>query len=325
MREMTFVEAAREGLAEEMARDPAVFVVGEGSGARGGNFNTTVGLYDLYGPERLRDTPISERGFTALCTGAAAAGARPVVDFMFIDFLTDAFGELFNQTSKLQWMSHGRVKMPIVLRGCFGAYGPFGAHHAGNYVPFFMHIPGFRVAVPSTPADAKGLLKTAIRCDDPVMFLEHKGLLHLKGPVPEGEHLVPFGQAAVCREGTALTVVGIGLMVRRALEAAEQLAADGLAVEVVDPRTLAPLDLATILASVHKTGRLLIVDDDFAPCGVAAEIATQVMEHGFDDLDAPPRRLNGVFAPAPYSPTLMERMVPGVAAIAEAVRALCAE
>src|SRR5512136_1607126 len=298
MREMTFTEAAREGLAEEMARDPMVFVVGEGIGARGGNFNTTVGLYDLYGEERLRDTPVSERGFTTLCTGAAATGTRPIVDFMFIDFLADAFGDMFNQMCKLQWMSSGRLKMPIVVRGCVGAAQSNAAHHSGNYYPFFMHIPGFRVAIPTTPADAKGLLKTAIRCDDPVMFLEHKGLLHLKGPVPEGEHLVPFGQAAVCREGTAVTVVGIGLMVRKALEAAEQLAAEGLAVEVVDPRTLAPLDLPTILASVHKTGRLLIVNDDFAPCGVAAEIATQVMEHAFDDLDAPPRRLNGIFAPA---------------------------
>jgi 2-oxoisovalerate dehydrogenase E1 component len=302
---MTFVEAAREGLAEEMAHDPSVFVVGEGIGAR--------------------DTPISERGFTALCTGAAATGARPVVDFMFIDFLADAFGDLFNQTAKLQWMSGGRVKMPIVLRGCIGVFGSTGAHHAGNYYPLFLHIPGFRVVVPTTPADAKGLLKTAIRCDDPVLFLEHKGLLNVKGAVPEGEHLVPFGQAAVPRTGKDATVIGIGLMVRKALEAAEQLATEGLAIEVIDLRTLAPLDLATVLASVHKTGRLLIVDEDFAPCGVAAEIATQVMEQAFDDLDAPVRRLNGVFCPAPYSPTLMEGMVPDTRSIAEAVRALCSD
>ena len=325
MREMTFVEAAREGLAEEMAHDPSVFVVGEGIGARGGNFNTTLGLYERYGPERVRDTPISERGFTALCTGAAATGARPVVDFMFIDFLADAFGDLFNQTAKLQWMSGGRVKMPIVLRGCIGVFGSTGAHHAGNYYPLFLHIPGFRVVVPTTPADAKGLLKTAIRCDDPVLFLEHKGLLNVKGAVPEGEHLVPFGQAAVPRTGKDATVIGIGLMVHKALEAAEQLATEGLAIEVIDLRTLAPLDLATVLASVHKTGRLLIVDEDFAPCGVAAEIATQVMEQAFDDLDAPVRRLNGVFCPAPYSPTLMEGMVPDTRSIAEAVRALCSD
>jgi 2-oxoisovalerate dehydrogenase E1 component len=325
MREMTFVEAAREGLAEEMARDPSVFVVGEGIGARGGNFNTTVGLYDLYGEEHLRDTPISERGFTTLCTGAAATGARPVVDFMFIDFLTDAFGDMFNQMSKLQWMSNGRLKMPIVLRGCVGVAPSNAAHHSGNYYPLFMHIPGFRVVMPTTPADAKGLLKTSIRCDDPVLFLEHKNLLPLKGPVPEGEYLVPLGQAAVARSGTQITVVGIAFTVRQALQAAEELIKEGISVEVIDPRTLAPLDIDTILASVHKTGRLLVVDEDFAPCGAAAEIATQVMERGFDDLDAPVKRLNGLFCPAPYSPALSENVVPTTLSITQAIRDLLAE
>lgn len=325
MREMTFVEAAREGLAEEMARDPRVFVVGEGIGPRGGNFNTTLGLFDIYGEERLRDAPISERGFSALCTGAAATGSRPIVDFMFIDFLADAFGDMFNQTAKLQWMSSGRVKMPIVFRGCVGVAGYFGAHHSGNYYPFFMHIPGFRVVLPATPADAKGLLKTAIRCDDPVLFLEHKNLLGLKGPVPEGEHLVPFGQAAVVRPGEHVTIVGIAYQVHEALKAAAQLAGDGISAEVIDPRTLAPLDSATILESVHKTGRLLVVDEDFAPCGAASEIATLVMERGFDDLDAPVRRLNGAFIPAPYSEALAPGLVPDAAAIAAVVRDLLAE
>lgn len=325
MREMSFTDAAREGLAEEMARDPAVFVVGEGIGARGGNFNTTVGLYDLYGEERLRDTPISERGFTTICTGAAATGARPVVDFMFIDFLTDAFGDMFNQMSKLQWMSGGRLKMPIVLRGGVGVAPSNAAHHSGNYYPLFMHVPGFRVVMPSTPADAKGLLKTAIRSDDPVLFLEHKNLLNLKGPVPDGEHLVPFGKAAIAREGKDVTVVGIAFMVKKALEAAEQLAKEGVSVEVIDPRTLAPLDIETILESVHKTGRLLIVDEDFAPCGAASEIAMQVMERSFDDLDAPVKRLTGLFCPAPYSPTLMENLIPDTRSTVQAIRELLAE
>jgi len=324
-RELTFVEAARESLAQEMARDATIWVVGEGIGPRGGNFNTTVDLYDLYGEERLRDSPISERGFTSLCTGAAATGTRPIVDFMFIDFLTDAFGELFNQTSKLQWMSSGRLKMPLIVRGCVGAAPSNAAHHSGNYYPFFMHIPGFRVVMPATPADAKGLMKTALRSDDPVLFLEHKNLLALKGPVPEGEYFVPFGQASIRRAGTDLTLVGIGWTVKQALDAAEQLAAEGVSAEVIDPRTLAPLDIGTFLASVHKTGRLLVVDEDFAPCGVGAEIATQVMEHGFDDLDAPVRRVNGLFAPAPYSPALYEPMVPSVQGIVQAARALLAE
>jgi 2-oxoisovalerate dehydrogenase E1 component len=325
MREMTFVEAAREGLAEEMAQNAAIFVVGEGIRARGGNFNTTVGLYDQYGEMRLRDAPISERGFTGMCIGAAATGAHPVIDFMFIDFLTDAFGDMFNQMSKLQWMSSGRLKMPVVVRGCVGVAPSNAAHHSGNYYPFFMHIPGFRVVMPTTPADAKGLLKTALRSDDPVLFLEHKNLLNLKGPVPDGEHLVPFGQAAVAREGKDVTLVGIAYMVKQTLAAANELAKDGVSVEVIDPRSLAPLDMDTVLASVHKTGRLLVVDEDFAPCGVAAEIATQAMERGFDDLDAPVKRLNGLFCPAPYSPALAENLLPTVPTIIQAVRDLLAE
>jgi 2-oxoisovalerate dehydrogenase E1 component len=325
MREMTFVEAAREGLAEEMAQNPSIFVVGEGIGARGGNFNTTVGLFDLYGEVRLRDTPISERGFTGMCVGAAATGAHPVIDFMFIDFITDAFGEMFNQMSKLQWMSGGRLKMPVVVRGCVGVAPSNAAHHSGNYYPFFMHIPGFRVVMPTTPADAKGLLKTALRSDDPVLFLEHKNLLSLKGPVPDGEHLVPFGQAAVAREGKDLTIVGVAFTVKQALAAADQLAKDGISAEVIDPRSLAPLDIETVLASVHKTGRLLVVDEDFAPCGAAAEIAMQVVERGFDDLDAPVKRLNGLACPAPYSPALSENLIPTTPAIVQAVRDLLAE
>ena len=186
-----------------MARDARIFVVGEGIGPRGGNFNTTLGLYDLYGEERLRDSPISERGFTNLCTGAAATGTRPIVDFMFIDFLPDAFGEMFNQMCKLQWMSSGRLKMPILVRGCVGTAHRTRPTTPATTIPFFMHIPGFRVVVPSTPADAKGLLKTAIRSDDPVLFLEHKNLLALKGPVPDGEYLIPFGrQRSAARAGT---------------------------------------------------------------------------------------------------------------------------
>jgi len=325
MNELTYVAAAREGLAEEMERDPTVFVVGEGIGPRGGNFQTTLGLYEKYGPERLRDTPIAERGFVGMCTGAAASGARPVVDFMFIDFILDAMGELINQTSKLQYMSNGRLKVPIVLRGCIGAGGSAATHHSGSYYAFFVHQPGFRVVVPTTPADAKGLLKSAIRSDDPVIFLEHKSLLNRKGPVPEGEHLVPFGQAAIARAGTAASVVAVGGMVPKTLEACDVLAGEGVEVEVIDPRTLAPLDLDTILASVHKTGRLLVVDETYAPCGIGAEIATQVMERGFDDLDAPVRRLNSQHAPIPYSPPLEAAMLPNPRTIAQAIRDLMAE
>ena len=324
MPEMTFTDAARAALAEEMGRDPMIFVVGEGIGPRGGNFNTTVGLHELYGDMRLRDTPISERGFTGLCTGAAVLGARPVVDFMFLDFELDALGEIINQTSRLSWMSNGQVKVPIVIRGGVGVAST-GPHHSSNLFSIFMHIPGLHVVTPVFPADAKGLLKTAIRCDDPVIFLEHKKLMKLKGPVPDGEHLVPFGKAAIVHPGTDVSIVAISYPVVEALSAAKLLEKDGISVEVIDPRTLAPLDIDTILESVAKTHRLLMVDEDFAPCGAAAEIATQVMERAFYELDAPVRRLNGAFIPAPYSPPLEAAVVPNANSIAQAVRELIQE
>jgi pyruvate/2-oxoglutarate/acetoin dehydrogenase E1 component len=325
MREITFTAAAREGLEEEMARDPSIFVVGEGIGARGGNFNTTVGLYEKYGPMRLCDTPISERGFVGLCTGAAMTGTRPIVDFMFVDFILDSIGELFNQAAKIQYMSSGRLKMPLVLRGCIGIGNSAATHHSGSYYSIFGNIPGLRVALPTTPYDAKGLFKTAIRSDDPVLFLEHKSLLNYKGPVPVEEYYLPFGQAAVAHEGADVTVVALALMVRKSIEAADKLAAEGVSVAVIDPRTVAPLDIDTILESVHKTGRLLIVDETFGPFGVGAEIAARVADLAFDDLDAPIRRLNGSHTPTPYSPPLEAAVVPNPSSIAQAIRDLMAE
>src|SRR5262245_60718177 len=258
MREITYTVAAREALSEEMARDPRIFVLGEGVGKRGGNFNTTLGLYDQYGPFRLNDTPISERGFVGLAAGAAMTGSRPIIDFMFFDFILDSLGEMINQIAKVQYMSSGRLKMPVILRGSIGIGNSAATHHSGSYFPMFVNIPGFRVVVPTTPHDAKGLFKTALRGDDPVLFLEHKMLLNVKGHVPEEEYFIPFGQAAVAREGTQATVVAVGSMVRKVLEACEQLAQEGTSIEVIDPRTLAPLDIDTILNSVNKTGRLLI-------------------------------------------------------------------
>jgi 2-oxoisovalerate dehydrogenase E1 component len=325
MREITYTTAAREGLDEEMARDPSIFVVGEGIGPRGGNFNTTAGLYEKYGPMRLCDTPISERGFVGLCTGAAMTGTRPIVDFMFVDFILDSIGELFNQAAKIQYMSSGRLKMPLVLRGCIGIGNSAATHHSGSYYSIFGNIPGLRVVLPTTPYDAKGLLKTAIRSDDPVLFLEHKSLLNVRGPVPEEEYYLPFGQAAVVREGKDVTVVALALMVRKTLEVAEKLAAEGISVEVIDPRTVAPLDIDTILKSVHKTGRLLIVDETFGPFGVGGEIAAQVADLAFDDLDAPIRRLNGSHTPTPYSPPLEAAIVPNTDSITQAIRDLLAE
>src|SRR5260221_6430627 len=254
MRELTYNAGGRKGITEEMAKDPTIFVVGDGIGQRGLNFITTQGLYDLYGPMRLRDTPIVERGFVGMCCGAAMTGTRPIVDFMFVDFILDSIGEIFNQIGKIQYMSSGRLKMPIVLRGAIGIGGSAATHHSGSYFPMFVNIPGLRVVVPSTPYDVKGLLKTAIRSDDPVMFLEHKSLYNNKGPVPDEEYLIPFGKANVAREGTQASVVAIGSMVRKALDAADSLAKQGISIEVIDLRTLAPLDIDTILDSVHTSG-----------------------------------------------------------------------
>jgi 2-oxoisovalerate dehydrogenase E1 component len=324
-REITFMKATHEALAEEMARDSRIFVMGEGAGKRGGNFMTTTGLYDLYGPERLCDTPICERGFVGLAAGAAMTGTRPVIDFMFADFVLDAVGELINQVAKMQYMSSGRLSMPVLFRGCIGIGHSAATHHSGSYYSMYAHFPGFRVVVPSRPHDAKGLFKTALRCGDPVLFLEHRSLLSVKGPVPEGEYLVPFGEAAVVREGTHATVVALAYMLVKVLEVCETLAAEGISIELIDPRTVAPLDIETILRSVAKTGRLLIVDETFAPCGIGAEIAAQVMERGFDDLDAPIRRLNGAHTPTPYSPPLEAAVVPNVETIEQAIRDLLAE
>jgi 2-oxoisovalerate dehydrogenase E1 component len=324
-REITFMKATHEALAAEMARNPKIFVLGEGIGKRGGNFKTTEGLFDLYGPERLRDTPICERGFVGLACGAAMTGSRPVVDFMFADFILDAVGEILNQIAKMQYMSSGRIKMPILLRGCIGIGHSAATHHSGNYYPMFGHFPGLRVVVPSTPFDAKGLLQRALNADDPVLFLEHRELLAVKGLVPEEGYEIDFGQAAVVRQGDHLTVVALAHMVRRTLEACGRLAAEQSQVEVIDPRTVSPLDSATILESVHKTGRLLIVDEAFAPFGLGAEVAACVADAGFDDLDAPIRRLHGAFTPTPYSPPLEKAVTPSVDDIERAIRALLQE
>jgi 2-oxoisovalerate dehydrogenase E1 component len=324
-RQISFMQATLEALAEEMAKNPAIFVLGEGIGKRGGNFRTTTGLYERFGPERLCDTPICERGFVGLSAGAAMAGARPVVDFMFLDFILDAAGEIINQIAKIQFMSSGRLTMPLLLRGCIGIGNSAGTHHSGSYYSLFANIPGLRIAVPSNAADAKGLLKQALHSPDPVLFLEHRGLLATKGPVPDVEYTIEFGKAAVVREGTDATVVALALMVQHALRACEQLEQEGISVELIDPRTVAPLDIDSILASVRKTGRLLIVDEAFSPCGVGAEIAACLADLGFDQLDAPIRRLNGSFTPTPYSPPLEAAVVPSPATIAQAIRDLLAE
>ncbi len=324
-REITFVAATLEALDHAMAKNPLIFVMGEGVGVRGGNFMTTSGLYDKYGPDRLCDTPICERGFVGLGCGAAATGARPVIDFMFIDFINDAFGEMINQIAKMQYMSSGRLKMPILLRGCGGIGHSAATHHSGLYHSIYTHIPGLRVVMPSTPYDAKGLMAHALQSNDPVLFLEHRELMAFKGPAPEENYEIPFGQARIVRQGADVTVVAISLMVHHAIEAADVLATEGVSVEIIDPRTVSPLDIETILQSVAKTGRVLVVDEAFQPCSVASEIAAQIADAGFDDLDAPIKRLNGAFTPTPYSPTLEKAVTPQVANVVQAIRDLLSE
>ncbi len=324
-REITFMKATHEALATAMARDPGIFVMGEGIGVRGGNFNTTSGLHAIYGGERLCDTPICERGFVGMSAGAAMTGTRPVIDFMFADFILDSLGELFNQIAKMQYMSSGRLRMPALLRGCIGIGHSAATHHSGSYYSMFAQIPGLRVVVPSTAYDAKGLLAHALRSQDPVLFLEHREVLSIKSAVPETDYEIEFGKAAVRREGRDVTVVALALMVHKSLAAASELEAEGISVEVIDPRTVQPLDVETIRASVRKTGRLLIVDEPPAPMGFAAEIAAAMADVAFDDLDAPIRRINGVFAPTPYSPKLEAAVVPQTADIVAAIRRLHAE
>tara|TARA_B100000029_G_C17492191_1_gene929527 strand:- start:653 stop:1417 length:765 start_codon:yes stop_codon:yes gene_type:complete len=252
-------------------------------------------------------------------------GTRPIIDFMIVDFILDGFGELVNQIAKMQYMSNGRLKMPVLLRGCVGIGHSAATHHSGIYHAPFSHIPGLRVVLPATPYDAKGLFAHALRVDDPVLFLEHRELMAIKGPVPEEHYEIPFGQAKVVREGTDVTVVAISMMVHHALKAADELAQEGISIEIIDPRTTSPLDLAAILQSVSKTGRVLVVDESFGPCGLASEVAAQIGDAGFDDLDAPVKRLFGVFTPTPYSPSLEAAIVPHVSDVVGAIRELLDE
>jgi 2-oxoisovalerate dehydrogenase E1 component len=324
-RQTTFVQATLEALQFEMDRNPAIFVMGEGIGKRGGNFKTTAGLYDLFGPERLCDTPICERGFVGLACGAAMTGTRPVIDFMFIDFINDSFGEIVNQIAKMQYMSSGRLKMPVLLRGCIGIGHSAATHHSSSFYSVYSNIPGLRVVVPSSPYDAKGLMHHALRSDDPVMFLEHREIMALKGPVPEEAYEIEFGKGSIVRPGSDVTVVAIALMVHRTLAVAETLASQGVSVELIDPRTTSPLDIHMILSSVAKTGRLLVIDEAYPPCSIATEIAARVVEAGFDDLDAPIKRLQGAFTPTPYSPPLEKAVVPQPEDIERAILDLMAE
>ena len=321
MKEITYRDALREALREEMRRDKMVFLMGEDIGRYwGGAFKVTNGLAEEFGDARVRDTPISESTIVGAAVGAAITGMRPVAEIMFGDLIALAMDQIANQAAKIRYMFGGQAKAPMVVRTPFGAGVNIASHHSQSLEAWFMHVPGLYVAVPSTPYDAKGLLKTAIRGDNPVFFCEHKLLYPLKGMIPEEEFLVPFGKADIKREGKDVTIFATMFMVHKALAAAEQLAKSGISAEIIDPRTLTPLDKAAILASVKKTGRIVIVSEDTKTAGVSAEIAAIVAEEAVDYLDAPIKRVAEPDTPIPFSPPLESFVIPDEKRIIKAVK-----
>jgi pyruvate/2-oxoglutarate/acetoin dehydrogenase E1 component len=310
MREITYRQALQEALREEMQRDEAVFLLGEDIAEFGGSYKVTSGLLDEFGAERVRNTPISEAAIVGAALGAALVGMRPVAELMYVDFCAIATDQIVNQVAKVRYMFGGKAKASLVIRTQGGAGRSSAAQHAQSLEAWFMHVPGLKIAQPSTPYDAKGLLKTAIRDDNPVMFLEHKLLYPVQGPVPEEEYLIPFGVADIKRAGTDVTVVATSRMVQRTLAAAEKLADEGIDAEVIDPRTLNPLDEDTILNSVRKTQRLVIAYEAYERGGVGAEIAALVANKALDYLDAPIERVASFNTPMPFSPKLENYVVP---------------
>lgn len=318
MRMLQYIQAINEALHEEMARDEAVFVIGEDVDQNGGVFKATLGLVERFGARRVRGTPISESAFTGLAAGAAMAGLRPVVEFMYFDFVSVAMDPLVNQMAKIASMSGGQLKVPVTVRAQSGARTREAAQHSQSLEAWFLHTPGFKVVMPATCYDAKGLLKSAIRDDGPVLFIENRQLYFDTESVPDGEWTTPLGVAEVVREGRDITVVAIGYARKLAIAAAQAL--EGTAsVEVIDPRSLAPLDLETILNSVSKTGRLVVVHDAPAPCGFGAEVVRQVVAQGFDLLDAEPLVVGSAHVPMPFSPPLEDACLPSVASLTAAI------
>ncbi|MFY9416271.1 MAG: alpha-ketoacid dehydrogenase subunit beta [bacterium] len=320
MREITFAEATMEAMAEEMERDERVFIMGEDIARQGGIFGQFKGLPQKFGFERVMDTPISETAIVGACVGAALAGMRPVADMHFVDFITVAMDEVVNQMAKIRYMFGGQCKVPVVLRAPDGAARSAAAQHSQCLESWFVHVPGLKVVIPSNPADAKGLLKSAIRSDDPVLYFEHKDLFRMKGPVPEGDFLVPIGKGKVVREGTDVTIVSYSATLHKALKAAEALAEEGIQAEVVDLRSIVPLDKETLFESVKKTGRLVIAHEATKNGGVGSEVAAVVAEEIIEYLDGPIKRVGAKFVPIPFSPALEPLMLPQVEDIIAAVK-----
>jgi acetoin:2,6-dichlorophenolindophenol oxidoreductase subunit beta len=322
-RELTFAQAVREALAEEMRRDSRVCIFGEDVAEAGTPFKVLSGLVEEFGRDRVLDTPISEAGFTGIGVGAAMAGLRPVVDIMFGDFLTLTMDQMVNQAAKVHYMSGGHWRVPMVMRTTLGATRRSAAQHSQSLHAWFSHVPGLKVVLPSTPYDAKGLLKTAIRDENPVIFFEDKMMYKAKGPVPEDDYTIPFGVADVKRQGDDITLIATSSMVQVALAAAVLLEKEGISAEVVDPRTTWPLDEKTILASVRKTSRAIVLDEGYGRYGVTAEIASAIAEGAFYDLDAPVKRMGAMHVPIPFSPPLEDVTVPTDRSVFEAAKKMC--
>jgi pyruvate/2-oxoglutarate/acetoin dehydrogenase E1 component len=322
-REITFGQAINEALAEEMRRDPKVFILGEDVAEAGTPFKVLSGLLKEFGKERVIDSPISEAAITGVCVGAAMTGMRPVVDIMFGDFITLTMDQMVNQAAKIHYMSGGKLTVPMVMRTTLGATRRSAAQHSQSLHAWFSHIPGLKVAMPSTPYDAKGLLKTAIRDDNPVVFFEDKMMYQMKGPVPEGDYTIPFGVADVKRAGKDITIVATSSMVQVSLKAAELLGAVGISAEIIDVRTTAPLDKQTLIESAKKTSRAIVVDEGYERYGVTAEIASVIADGAFYYLDAPVKRMGAMDVPVPFSPVLEDQTVPTPETVAEMAKTLC--
>jgi pyruvate dehydrogenase E1 component beta subunit len=324
-REITFGQAIREALAEEMRRNPKVFIMGEDVAEAGTPFKVLAGLVDEFGPSRVIDSPISEAGITGLGVGAAMTGMHPVIDIMFGDFIGLAMDQIVNQAAKVHYMSGGKLKVPLVVRTTLGATRRSGAQHSQSLHAWVSHIPGLKVALPSTPFDAKGLLKTAIRDSNPVIFFEDKMMYQLKGQVPEGEYTIPFGVADIKRSGSDISIIATSSMVQVALESAEILSKSGISAEVIDPRTTFPLDKKTLIESAKKTSRAIVIDEGYERYGVTAEIASVIAEGAFYYLDAPVKRMGAMDVPIPFSPVLEDLTVPTTTSVVELARTLCGQ
>ena len=323
MREILYKDALVEAMREEMERDEKVFIMGEDVAIYGGAYGATKGLYEQFGEERVRDTAISESAIVGAAIGTAITGMRPIAEIMYIDFITQAMDQLVNQAAKMRYMFGGKTTVPMVLRTEGGAGRCIAAHHSQSLEAWIMHAPGLYLVMPSTPYDAKGLLKASIRNDNPVVFIEHKMLYGMKGEVPEKDYIIPLGVADIKKQGSDVTIVAYSRQLHVAMEAAAELEKDNISAEVIDPRTLKPLDLDTILTSVKKTSKLVIVSEGYKTGNVASEIAMLVMEHGFDLLDGPIKRVCAVDVPVPMSPVLEDAAIPNKQNVIDAVKEVC--